>query len=166
MCFNYKHVRLQINLPKKTPIEITYFSQIWKAIREAFENITIKGCAFHFCQAVFRKVTELGLKTTYSQRGAEYRYIRSHKIMALPFLPLADIPSAFDQLAPRSSSAELKQRVRYIDTTWISNPIWTPRNWSIYKTSIRTNNDVEGILIFCFIHPFSHPKKRNNKKFM
>lgn len=59
-----------------------------------------------------------------------------------------------------------KQLVRYIDTTWISNPIWTPRNWSIYKTSIRTNNDVEGILIFCFIHPFSHPKKRNNKKFM
>ena len=132
----------------------------WKAIREEFEDVTVKSCAFHFCQAVFRKVTELGFKTTYSQRGAEYRYIRS--LMALPFLPSADIPSAFDQLALRASSAELKQLVRYIETTWISNTVWTPRNWSIYKTSIRTNNDVEGILIISFIHKFSHPKKRNN----
>jgi hypothetical protein len=78
----------------------------WKAIREEFEDITNKGCDFHFCQEVFRKVTELGFKTTYSQRGAEYRYNRS--LMALPFLPSADIPSAFDQLAPRASSTELK----------------------------------------------------------
>ncbi|XP_055998163.1 uncharacterized protein LOC125669439 isoform X2 [Ostrea edulis] len=56
-----------------------------KAIRNEFPNTIIKGCAFHFGQAVWRKVQELGLRTTYSKRGPEYRYIRS--LMALPFLP-------------------------------------------------------------------------------
>ncbi|XP_052093609.1 uncharacterized protein LOC127729772 [Mytilus californianus] len=47
----------------------------WKAIRKEFPTSTIKGCAFHFGQAVWRKKQELGLKTTYTSRGAEYRYI-------------------------------------------------------------------------------------------
>ncbi|CAG2200753.1 unnamed protein product [Mytilus edulis] len=55
----------------------------WKAIRKEFPTSTIKGCAFHFGQAVWCKTQELGLKTTYTSRGAEYRYIRS--LMALPF---------------------------------------------------------------------------------
>ena len=54
---------------------------MWKAIRDVFPTASIKGCVFHFTQAVWRKTQELGLKTTYSQRGAEYRYIRM--LMAL-----------------------------------------------------------------------------------
>ena len=26
----------------------------------------------------------------------------------------------------------------------MDNAVWRPRNWSIYRQSIRTNNDVEG----------------------
>jgi hypothetical protein len=85
---------------------------------------------------------KLGLKTAYSKRGPEYRYIRS--LMGLPFLPCADIQPAFDQLAPRATSPELTQLVNYIDNSWLSSTVWLPRNWSIYQLTIRTNNDVEG----------------------
>lgn len=117
----------------------------WKAIRNEFPNTIIKGCAFHFGQAVWRKVQELGLRTTYSKRGPEYRYIRS--LMALPFLPWADIQPAFDRLSARAASPELQQLVGYIDSNWIGSPVWQPRNWSIFQTNVRTNNDVEGKLL-------------------
>lgn len=84
------------------------------------------------------------LKTTYSKRGPEYRLIRS--LMALPFLPSADIKPALDRLAARATSPELTRLVNYIDNTWVSSTVWQPRTWSIYQLSIRTNNDVEGML--------------------
>ena len=124
---------------------LVYFVGAWKAVRQAFPNVSIKGCAFHFGQAVWRKVQELGLKTTYSQRGAEYRYIRT--LMALPFLPHADIEPAFEVLSERANSTELKNLVGYIRLTWFEGAYWTPRTWSIYQHSIRTNNDVEGVFL-------------------
>ena len=107
-----------------------------------FPNTIIKGCAFHFSQALWRKTQELGLATTYTERGVEYRYIRS--LLALPFLPHNDIERAFNHLEQRANSIELQQMTRYIRTTWIENPVWTPRAWSIYQQRVRTNNDVEG----------------------
>ncbi|VDH91609.1 Hypothetical predicted protein [Mytilus galloprovincialis] len=114
----------------------------WKAIRHIFPNASIKGCAFHFGQAIWRKVQDLGLKTTYSSRGVEYRYIRT--LMALPFLPHSDIRPAFNTLKERANSQELKELVVYISSTWFEGRYWCPRTWSIFQHSIRTNNDVEG----------------------
>ena len=37
----------------------------------------------------------------------------------------------------------LKQLLNYIINTWITSTLWPPASWSIYKRSIRTNNDVE-----------------------
>ena len=114
----------------------------WKAVLEVFPNTTIKGCAFHFSQAIWRKTQELGLATTYTERGAEYKYIRS--LFALPFLPHSDIERAFAQLEQRANSMELQQLTRYMRTTWMDNPVWSPRTWSIFQQRVRTNNDVEG----------------------
>ncbi|XP_052090532.1 uncharacterized protein LOC127727130 [Mytilus californianus] len=114
----------------------------WKAIRQIFPNASIKGCAFHFGQAIWRKVQDLGLKTTYSSRGVEYRYIRT--LMALPFLPHSGIRPAFNTLKERANSQELKELVVYISSTWFEGRYWCPRTWSIFQHSIRTNNDVEG----------------------
>ena len=101
-----------------------------------------RGCAFHFSQAVWRKVQELGLATTYTQRGAEYRYVRS--LLALPFLPPTDIVRAFDQLDQTANSPELQQLNRYIRSTWLDNATWCPRTCSVHQQRVRTNNDVEG----------------------
>ena len=108
-----------------------------------FPTASIKGCEFHFTQAVWRKTQELGLKTTYSQQGAENRYIRM--LMALPFLSSYDIEPAFQLLNDRVTSPELRSLVWYLENTWMDNAVWRPRNWSIYRQSIRTNNDVEGM---------------------
>ena len=115
-----------------------FISGAWKAARTIYPDTVTRGCAFHFSQAVWRKVQELGLATTYTQRGAEYRYVRS--LLALPFLPPTDI----DQLNQRANSPELQQLNRYIRSTWLDNATWCPRTWSVHQQRVRTNNDVEG----------------------
>ncbi|XP_062609085.1 uncharacterized protein LOC134270857 [Saccostrea cucullata] len=115
-------------------------------IREVFLAASIKGCVFHFTQAVWWKTQELGHKTTYSQREAGYRYIRM--LMVLQFLSSTNTEPAFQRLSQRLSqratSTELRNLVGYTENTWLNNPVWRSGNWSIYRQSIRTNNDVEG----------------------
>lgn len=34
--------------------------------------------------------------------------------------------------------------VAYVNDTWITSGLWPTSSWSAYKSSVRTNNDVEG----------------------
>ena len=38
----------------------------------------------------------------------------------------------------------LQAFTQYINNTWISSTMWHPSPWSIFKQSVRTNNDTEG----------------------
>ena len=55
---------------------------IWAAAREVMPRITIRGCAFHWIQAVLRKVQSIGLQGSYTNDVATHKIIR--KILALP----------------------------------------------------------------------------------
>ncbi|XP_055955207.1 uncharacterized protein LOC126809860 isoform X3 [Patella vulgata] len=49
---------------------------IWQALRSVFDNPSIHDCAFHWGQAVWRKIQENGLQTAYSQKDAVYKFFR------------------------------------------------------------------------------------------
>ena len=107
-------------------------------------NIEVKGCAFHWTQAVWRKVQQLGLQTAYTDlvNCLINSYIR--RLMALPFLPHETIKEMFEKLAESATTPVLQQLVMYIRTTWIENELWSPCSWSVFMLSVRTNKDVEG----------------------
>ena len=112
---------------------------VWQAVRAVFPAADIRGCVFHFAQAVLRKVGNLGLNPTYEKRAGVFLFVR--KILGLPFLPPNDIQAAFDALHHNLTNQLLVQLVTYVEQTWMTSTVWPPQNWSVYRQAVRTNND-------------------------
>ena len=85
----------------------------WNAISLFFPTADIKECVFHWSQAVWRKIKELGFAVTYLRREATHRYLK--QLMVLPFLPAQDIPAEFQQLRDRVITDSLVPRAA-VDT--------------------------------------------------
>ncbi len=66
------------------------------AFSRLFPNATIKGCFFHFSNAIFRRIQQVGLKTDYQENHD--LQLRLKMIAAIAFVPLHDVSRAFDQL--------------------------------------------------------------------
>ena len=65
--------------------------------------------------------------------------------MALAFLPAAHITRTFEYLVERANNPELHELINYIRTRWIEHAMFKPECWSVFRQTVRTNNDVEGV---------------------
>ena len=71
--------------PKVQEFMLDFESVMWHATESVFLEVTINGCSFHWNQAVWRKVQNLGLQEAYMNHGDTHNFIRC--LMAIPFLP-------------------------------------------------------------------------------
>ena len=106
-----------------------------------------KGCCFHWCQAVWRKVQQLGLAVTYQEDVAVNKFIR--RIFSLPFIPAPSIEPIVRGILSLDTpatpmAAPIKELVQYVRTSWVDSQQWPPSSWSVFQRSVRTNNDCEG----------------------
>ena len=85
---------------------------------------------------------ELGIQTAYCNEDSVYRFIR--KLMALPFLPHHEIRPMFVRLSVQAQNQPLCNLTEYIQEQRIESTIFPPKDWSVFKQPIRTNNDMEG----------------------
>jgi hypothetical protein len=118
---------------------------LWLAVADVYGHVTQRGCAFHWCQAVWRRVQSLGLQSHYQRDAQIRRFCR--RLFALHLVPEADVGRAFnkvDRKARRIGLQPLSDLVEYIRATWIDGELWTPHVWSAYRQTVRTNNGVEG----------------------
>lgn len=146
---DYKKVLWTIkqSLPgiKLKTIVLDFEAATWRAVRSVFgEEVTIKGCCFHWRQAVWRKADSLGLRMPYMTLGPVNTFIRH--LLALPYLPAEHILLSFEEIADNTTLAApaVQDLVAYIRETWIQNSMWPPESWSVFNRSVRTNNDTEG----------------------
>lgn len=70
-----------------------------------FPNAESKGCYFHFCQAVWRKWSELGLSRSYQNEKVKKWY---KQVQALAFVPLDTLIEAFTYLHDKTASLSEK----------------------------------------------------------
>lgn len=119
-----------------------YEVALWKSVHHVFPEVPIRGCVFHWGQAVFRHVQSLGLATEYLQEGGTYAFIR--KLLCLPFLPAEHIQPTFRALCDLNSATHLEPLLEYMDRTWFQSATWSVENLCVYGQSVRTNNDCEG----------------------
>jgi len=132
------------------PLRVTevlsdFEAALWRSCRKILgESIVHKGCVFHWAQALWRQIQEVGLARAYRTDNAVHKYCR--KLLALPFLPAEHILSVFEELEAEVnvSAPEITRFVSYVRNTWICSTLWPPSSWTCFNESVRTNNDTEG----------------------
>ncbi|XP_060560917.1 uncharacterized protein LOC132720740 [Ruditapes philippinarum] len=119
----------------------------WQAIRHVFPSCVLKGCVFHWNQRLYRKIQAEGLATSYQDKQDKHEFLR--KVMSLPFLPSEQIPPAFRQLMAQAMEVggPILAVMEYVERTWINGSLWQPIHWSVFRETVRTNNDVEGKIL-------------------
>lgn len=134
-----------------------------KAARSIFPNSQIKGCLFHFTQAVWRQTVLRGLKQQYSNNDSTIRDI-IQKLLALPFVPEQDILDVFDTIVAEvpedlEDDQPLMDVINYVERTYVRgrpargrrpavNARFPPKIWTVYELTVnrqqRSTNAVEG----------------------
>ena len=123
-------------------VMVDYEIGLWQALRNVMPNVIIKGCSFHWGQAVWNKCQKLGLQEPHGSNENVKKFIR--KILALKYLPHEHIIPAFEILCNEvSHQPTLTELCDYIKYTWIEGN-WSPEDWSVFNMYVRTNNDTEG----------------------
>ncbi|XP_041374141.1 uncharacterized protein LOC121387180 [Gigantopelta aegis] len=115
---------------------------MWKGLHEVYPGLQIKGCCFHWNQAVWRKVQGLGLAQQHIIGDGTCKFIK--KVFAIRFLPSEHAEAAFDGLRRGTQVQGLVTLMDYVDRTWMRSSVWSVNAWSVFNQSVRTNNDVEG----------------------
>lgn len=153
--------RLKIMNPNVNPklMLVDYELGFIAAFRKVFPHCTLRGCYFHFRQAVYRKIQKCGLASDYLKDASFARDMR--KLTALAIVQADHVTMAFENLVKTrffiDHEEQLEVFLRYFESTWIGRlnrrnernvgryeiPMWNHHE-SIKTDTARTTNALEG----------------------
>ena len=127
---------------------IDFEAAIHNALKRVFPVVTIKGCYFHFTQAIRTRYQKEGMTDLIFQHPTVRTVV--YRCMCMPFVPVDDIPAVFDIISnthgwdvlPARVDILLHRFIRYFERNWIKSKIGLEK-WNVYSTDCRTNNAVE-----------------------
>ena len=134
---------------RPTTIIVDFELAAINAFQSEFRNISVKGCYFHFNQALWKHIQDLGLTRAYKNDRRVKKLVK--KIMALGFLPIPHVARSFWNLRTSQRTRRLVRRyqnlaafIDYVDNTYM-NGQFPPAMWNVYSRPMetRTNNVVE-----------------------
>ena len=138
--------------PKVRKVMADFEIALWKAWRDLVENcvydrnLKIKGCYFHFTQAVFRKIMHFTLKRDYFQKENSGARVIMKWLMSLVLLPAELIKPTFESLYEKikqKNCTNLSRLFKYYSDNWINGPNWSISDICQWGCHVRTNNDAE-----------------------
>lgn len=109
-----------------------------------------KGCYFHFCQSLWRRIQTLGLARGYRRHRQVRTFLR--KFMSMGYLPLAVVRQNFRLLYNSNTVRRLVRRVpllrqfiSYFRRNYMDG-YFRPALWNVFDRNVntRTNNHIEG----------------------
>lgn len=138
------------------------------AAQEVFPQCSTHACLFHYTQSIWKQTMARGLKVPYLEIP-EVRHIIQY-MLALPFIPLDDIPDVFDAISDEAARIveddgneeilhNLTNLIDYVETFYIrgrpargrrraAGPRFEPILWNVYQLVLqrqnRTTNAAEG----------------------
>lgn len=137
-------------MPQK--ILLDFEKACMSAAQIAFTQAEVKGCYFHLCQSVIRKINSVGLKLVYESDIDMKLKLKS--LPALSFVPLPDVRTVFDQLAATFPDEDNYNEVlTYFFSTYIEgvagrSPLFPITIWNHFEAAAdkcpKTTNCCEG----------------------
>ena len=128
-----------------TYVKPDYELALVQSLQISFPNCTFKGCYYHFAQAIWCKVQNLGLASAYRDTQSDTnKFFR--KVISLPFVPVSFVRMAWGGLKLQSmpSGQAYDDFVVYFEGIWL-NGNFSLTQWNVHLIdSPRTNNNLEG----------------------
>lgn len=135
-------------------ITCDFESGLLPAIRDCLQIdgglwVDIIGCYFHFCQAIYRKLNEVGLSKAYLSVPALKAFVR--RLMALPFVPLEHVQQVYAEIVRPvlhgASALKFAAFLVYFFKNWMDPDTarFPPAIWNVHEVSDDhyTNNNLE-----------------------
>ena len=123
---------------------------IRKSLKKVFPRIEVKGCHFHYSQAIWRRVHLRGFKVAYSKKKNKDFATFVRMCIALPYCPLDRIEEGLSNIEKRGAALKGKfkkfayEMVNYIRKVWLTGN-YDPSSWNLYLARhASTNNHQEG----------------------
>ncbi|XP_046543659.1 uncharacterized protein LOC124253853 [Haliotis rubra] len=138
--------RLGIELSPEI-FQIDYEAAVISAISEVFPDSSVRGCLFHYSQALWRQVLERGLSRDYMNNPAVQAHVR--RAAALPLLPLNQVQDAWFEVIEQSPDGDRVAAFNdYVTSTWVEDDAKFPAHiWNQHEnTGPRSNDDMAGLL--------------------
>ena len=112
-------------------------------LRLHFPNTELKGCNFHFSQAIWRQTQQLGLTVSYHENSNIRRIIRS--LMTLPYIPRNWVRHQYRTIMGMTDADtdSVERLLQYFCSTWLDGQ-FPLQLWNVFGDEVRTNNRVEG----------------------
>ena len=131
----------------------------FNAARNTFPGVEVKGCFFHLCQNIWKKIQQNGLAQLYEDDDDFALLMRS--ISALAFVPEVDVPQAFydleQEIRNNYNNNGIDVVLDYFEDNYIGRQRrGRPRDTPMFPISVwnmvdrvendlpRTNNSIEG----------------------
>ena len=116
-----------------------------ECVNQLFPSSRIRGCLFHFTQAIWRKVQALGLTNKYTENQSFNRLVR--RSSALPLIPLESVDEVWMEALNELTDEDVIPFMDYVTTTWVdtSAAIFPKEMWNHFDNidGFRTNNHLE-----------------------
>ena len=106
---------------------------IIQAAELSFPTADIKGCYYHYCQCLNRKIQQIGLQVAYREDQRLNHFVR--KIAALAFVPQRFVRLAWQAVkfeAPPLPRVE--EFITYYEETWLVGNYRLPL-WNVFQSS-------------------------------
>ena len=116
----FREVFGQINEPVVTDILVDFERGAINAIRNASQDIEEKGCFYHLCSNVWKRIQHLGLQQRYNDDQEFSLHLRM--LCDLAFLPPDDVVQGFEDLTDHiriNYQGEVENLLEYFEDTFI-----------------------------------------------